>query len=101
MPTYEITDNQGRTLEFSGDQPPTEDIIAQSFAQAFPNQTTADEILPPARSLREARMKQDAGQGFKYPSYGELGRYALGGWSRWDSLWWLLGGCLFRRGAGR
>ena len=78
MPTYEITDNQGRTLEFSGDQPPTEDIIAQSFAQAFPNQTTADEILPPARSLREARMKQDAGQGFKYPSYGELGRYALG-----------------------
>ena len=78
MPTYEITDNQGRTLEFSGDQPPTEEIIAQSFAQAFPNQTTADEILPPARSLREARMKQDAGQGFKYPSYGELGRYALG-----------------------
>ena len=78
MPTYEITDNQGRTLEFSGDQPPTEDIIAQSFAQAFPNQTTTDERLPPARSLREARMKQDAGQGFKYPSYGELGRYALG-----------------------
>lgn len=78
MPTYEITDNQGRTLEFSGDQPPTEEIIAQSFAQAFPNQTTAAEILPPARSLREARMKQDAGQGFKYPSYGELGRYALG-----------------------
>lgn len=79
MPTYEITDNQGRTLEFSGDQPPTEDIIAQSFAQAFPNEMTADERLPPARSLREARIKQDAGQGFKYPSYGEVGRYALGG----------------------
>lgn len=79
MPTYEITDNQGRTLEFSGDQPPTEDVIAQSFAKAFPNQTTADKRLPPARTLREARIKQDAGQGFKYPSYGEVGRYALGG----------------------
>lgn len=79
MPTYEITDNQGRTLKFSGDQPPTEDVIAQSFAKAFPNQTTADKRLPPARTLREARIKQDAGQGFKYPSYGEVGRYALGG----------------------
>jgi len=75
MPTYEITDNQGRTLEFSGDQPPSEDVINQAFAQAFPNLTPAP---TGASSLREARAKQSMGQGFQYPSYGEVGRELLG-----------------------
>ena len=76
MPTYEITDNQGRTLEFSGDTPPSEQVIAQAFAQAFPSEPTAPEQRP--ESLAGARRRQSQGQGFEYPTYGEVGRELLG-----------------------
>lgn len=76
MPTYEITDNQGRTLEFSGDTPPSEQVIAQAFAQAFPMEQQAPEQRP--ESLAAARRRQSQGQGFQYPTYGEVGRELLG-----------------------
>lgn len=80
MPTYEITDAQGRTLEFSGDTPPTEDVIAQAFAQAFPQEQQQQPMMPERRpeSLAGARKRQAQGQGFQYPTYGEVGRELLG-----------------------